>query len=98
MHFGALKKYLVHFWHPVFENKIKKLIGLKISNQILKIFREINWPKCDSRKQRLQRPKARAGTEKRGRKLGLALMQKYVSYYGSEKILESYLSSYDFTK
>lgn len=51
----------------------------------MKIFAEINMqqatykPKCDSIKLRIPRFKALTGTEKRGRKLGLALMQKYVS-------------------
>ena len=60
----------------------------------MKIFAEINMqqatykPKCDSIKLRIPRFKALTGTEKRGRKLGLALMQKYVSQW-SKKVLGS---------
>ena len=64
----------------------------------MKIFAEINMqqatykPKCDSIKLRIPRFKALTGTEKRGRKLGLALMQKYVSQW-SKKVLGSYSNS-----
>ena len=65
----------------------------------MKIFAEINMqqatykPKCDSIKLRIPRFKALTGTEKRGRKLGLALMQKYVSQW-SKKVLGSYSNSF----